>query len=150
MAELDSRHWWYRARREILATLIKREIRLPESARILEIGCGTGHNFGMLGRFGRVDGIEIDSAARAIASSRLGHAVGDAPLPHLTGVPERHYDLVALLDVLEPLEDERAAHASIAHKLKPGDRQGVASGEGGSGSVDLGGRRSTRKKKART
>src|SRR3546814_2751269 len=70
MAELDSRHWWYRARREILATLIKREIRLPESARILEIGCGTGHNFGMLGRFGRVDGIEIDSAARAIASSR--------------------------------------------------------------------------------
>ena len=122
MAELDSRHWWYRARREILAALIEREIQLPESARILEIGCGTGHNFGMLGRFGRVDGIEIDGAARAIASSRLGHAVGDAPLPDLLGVPERHYDLVALLDVLEHIDDDRAALASIARKLKPGGR----------------------------
>lgn len=122
MAELDSRHWWYRARREILAALIEREIQLPESARILEIGCGTGHNFGMFGRFGRVDGIEIDGAARAIASSRLGHAVGDAPLPDLLGVPERHYDLVALLDVLEHIADDRAALASIARKLKPGGR----------------------------
>jgi SAM-dependent methyltransferase len=120
MAELDSRHWWYRARRDILARLIEREIRLPEEPRILEIGCGTGHNLMMLRRFGRVDGIEIDGAARALASSRLGHAVGDAPLPDLKGVPEHHYDLVALLDVLEHVEDDRAALASIARRLKPG------------------------------
>jgi SAM-dependent methyltransferase len=82
MAELDSRHWWYRARREILADLIGRRIVLPpEDPRILEIGCGTGHNLVMLKRFGRVDAIEIDGAARAIASQRLGHAVMDAPLP---------------------------------------------------------------------
>jgi hypothetical protein len=55
MAELDSRHWWYRARRDILASLIERKIRLPDAPRILEIGCGTGHNLAMLGRFGRVD-----------------------------------------------------------------------------------------------
>ena len=42
MAELDDRHWWYRARRRILAELIRREAQLPEGARILEIGCGTG------------------------------------------------------------------------------------------------------------
>ncbi len=122
MAELDSRHWWYRARREILASLIKRKIRLPKDSRILEIGCGTGHNLEMLLRFGRVDGIEIDGAARAIASHRLGHAVGDARLPDLAGVPERHYDLVAILDVLEHVEDDRAALASIARRLKSGGR----------------------------
>ena len=48
MAELDSQHWWYRARREILSDLIAREARLPTNARILEIGCGTGHNIPML------------------------------------------------------------------------------------------------------
>ena len=122
MAELDSRHWWYRARREILADLIERRIQLPPAPRILEIGCGTGHNLAMLGCFGHVDGIEIDGAARAIASRRLGHAVGDARLPDLPGVPKRHYDLVAILDVLEHVEDDRAALKSIAGKLKPGGK----------------------------
>lgn len=122
MAELDGLHWWYRARRDILSTLIEREIRLPDQARILEIGCGTGHNLMMLSNFGRVDGIEIDGAARAIASSRLGHAVGDARLPDLPGVPKRHYDMVAILDVLEHVEDDRAALRSIAERLKPGGR----------------------------
>ena len=57
MAEQDSRHWWFVARRRILSALIEREVRLPADARILEIGCGTGHNFQMLGRFGDVDAI---------------------------------------------------------------------------------------------
>src|SRR5436853_6131991 len=105
MAELASRHWWYRARREVLADLIRRRIELPEDPRILEIGCGTGHNLVMLRRFGRVDAVEVDEAARAIASRRLGHEVMDAPLPGLPGVEDRAYDLLALLDVLEHGEE---------------------------------------------
>jgi SAM-dependent methyltransferase len=76
----------------------------------------------MLKRFGRVDAIEIDGAARAIASQRLGHAVMDAPLPALTGVEDRAYDLVAILDVLEHVEEDREALESIARKLRPGGR----------------------------
>ena len=74
MAEQDQVHWWYVARRKILADLIAREADLPEDARILEIGCGTGHNFEMLRGFGRLDALEVDDEARALASSRLGHA----------------------------------------------------------------------------
>jgi SAM-dependent methyltransferase len=122
MAELDGRHWWYRARREILADLIARRIELPDDPRILEIGCGTGHNLEMLARFGRVEGIEIDEAARAIASSRLGQVVMDSPLPELTGVEDQAYDLVAILDVLEHVEADREALASIARKLRPGGK----------------------------
>lgn len=122
MAELDERHWWYRARRKILAELIERKIRLPDKARVLEIGCGTGHNVLMLKQFGAVDAIEIDPAARAVASKRLGRPVGDAPLPELPGVEEGAYDLIALLDVLEHIEADREALASIARRLKPGGR----------------------------
>ncbi len=122
MAELDGRHWWYRARRDILADLIERKIALPEDARILEIGCGTGHNLEMLARFGKVEGIEIDEAARAIASSRLGQTVIDSPLPELPGVADNNYDLVAILDVLEHVEADREALATISRKLKPGGR----------------------------
>ena len=122
MAEHDQVHWWYVARRRILAALIAREVAFPEGARILEIGCGTGHNFEMLRNFGRIDAIEVDGEARALASKRLGHAVGDAPLPELAGIPDRTYHLIALLDVLEHVDADRAALESIATKLAPGGR----------------------------
>jgi len=122
MAEQDSVHWWYVARRDILRDLIRREVTLPEQARILEIGCGTGHNFEMLRGFGRLDAIEVDAEARALASQRLGQSVASAPLPELTGIPDGAYHLIALLDVLEHVEDDRAALESIATKLAPGGR----------------------------
>jgi SAM-dependent methyltransferase len=122
MAEHDQVHWWYVARRAILADLIARHAAPPDDGRILEIGCGTGHNFDMLRRFGRLDAIEVDGKARALASSRLGHAVGDAPLPQLAGVPDRAYHLVALLDVLEHIDEDVASLRSIAGKLAPGGR----------------------------
>lgn len=122
MAKLDEQHWWYVARRDILDRLIRRRITLPEGARILEIGCGTGHNLPMLGQFGEVDAIEIDAAARDMASQRLGKPVMASPLPSLEGVADGSYDLVAILDVLEHIEADRDALLGIAAKLKPGGR----------------------------
>lgn len=122
MAALDQTHWWYVARRRILATLIAREIRPPKQAHILEIGCGTGHNFPVFLPFGTVDAIEIDDEARAMASARLGRPVGAAPLPALTGIAEASYDLIALLDVLEHIDADLAALTSIRSKLAPGGR----------------------------
>jgi SAM-dependent methyltransferase len=122
MAEQDQVHWWYVARRKILAALIAREAGLPEDARILEIGCGTGHNFEMLKGFGRLDALEVDEEARALASRRLGGAVGDAPLPGLPGIPDHAYDLIALLDVLEHVDNRAESLRSIAAKLRPDGR----------------------------
>jgi SAM-dependent methyltransferase len=120
MAELDDSHWWYRARREVLAALIRRTMKLPAKARILEVGCGTGHNIRMLEQFGKVDGIEIDPEARAFAEERLGRKISSAPLPELTGIKRAHYDLVAALDVVEHIDDDRAAIAGLASCLKRG------------------------------
>lgn len=122
MAAQDGVHWWYVARRDVLHDLISRKIRLPQDARILEIGVGSGHNLGMLARFGLVDGHEVDEASRALSSARTGVTVGDARLPELTGVPDAHYDLVAILDVLEHVEDDVAALRGISRRLKPGGK----------------------------
>lgn len=122
MAEHDSTHWWYVARRDILADYIDRYVKPPKDARILEIGCGTGHNLPMLGAFGTVDAIEIDPAAGAIAAQRLGKPVGSSPLPDLTGVAEGQYDLIAVLDVIEHIDDDVAALKAMASRLKPGGK----------------------------
>lgn len=122
MAELDQRHWWYVARRKVLAELIRRKVRPPANARLLEIGCGTGHNLAMLSEFGHVDGLELDDEARAFAERRLGREIMTSPLPELTGVPRKHYDVVAALDVVEHIDDDGAAIESIAERLKPGGK----------------------------
>jgi SAM-dependent methyltransferase len=122
MADLDQRHWWYRARRHILADLIRREVSLPAKGRILEIGCGTGHNLEMLGTFGRVDAIELDDESRALAEERLGRKIMSARLPELEGVRGGHYDLVVALDVIEHIDDDVGALAAIAPKLKRGGK----------------------------
>ena len=122
MAAHDSTHWWYRARRDILADYLTRYGKLPKDARILEIGCGTGHNLPMLASFGSVDAIEIDPAAREIASQRLGKPVEAAPLPALPGIERGAYDLIAVLDVVEHIEDDVAALAAMKSCLKPGGK----------------------------
>jgi SAM-dependent methyltransferase len=122
MAELDDRHWWYRARRKVLADLIRRTAHPGKDAAILELGCGTGHNLPMLGQFGDIDALELDDEARAIAERRIGRKVMSDPLPELKGVSDRHYDLIAALDVIEHIDDDRAALAAIATKLKPGGK----------------------------
>jgi SAM-dependent methyltransferase len=122
MAELDERHWWYKARREVLAALIRRLAPLPPGGQILEIGCGTGHNLPMLSGFGHVDALELDDAMRGLAEKRLGREIMRAPLPEIADVPDRRYDLIGAFDVIEHIDDDHAAVASIATKLKPGGK----------------------------
>lgn len=119
MAEHDERHWWYRARRDVVAALIRRKVPLPKDAKLLEIGCGTGHNLAMLGEFGSVDALEIDEVARGMAEKRLGRPVLSAPLPELAGLADHQYHMVAALDVIEHIPDDKAALEGIARVLKP-------------------------------
>ena len=122
MAEHDERHWWYRARRQVVAELIRRKVPLPKVAKLLEIGCGTGHNLPMLGEFGQVEALEVDPIARGMAEKRLGRTVLSSPLPALEGVPDATYDMVAALDVVEHIPDDKAALEGISRVLKPGGK----------------------------
>lgn len=120
MAALDGEHWWFVARRKILGSVIERVVKPPRNARILELGCGTGHNLAMLARFGAVEASELDDRAREIATARLGQPVKSVALPDLSQFEPASYDLIALLDVLEHVPDDSASLAAILGLLKPG------------------------------
>jgi len=120
MAELDQDHWWFLARRRILKRLIDRVVRPPNKAKILEVGCGTGHNLAMLKGFGSVDASELDRCARAVANKRLPGKVRNAKLPDLSMFKRNGYDLIALLDVLEHVPNDLASLRAIHMRLKPG------------------------------
>lgn len=119
MAELDQHHWWFTARRRILSSVIRRIVCPPAGARILELGCGTGHNLDMLSAFGRVEATELDDHARDLAARRLGRRVEKVALPDLDKFSARSFDLIALLDVLEHVSDDKGSLAAIFTRLKP-------------------------------
>jgi SAM-dependent methyltransferase len=125
MADLDQRHWWYLGRRRILEKLIAHYACPPDGGKILEVGCGTGHNLAMLMRFGDVDAVELDESVRAIAESRLGRQVMAGRLPELDDVADSTYDLIAAFDVIEHIAEADAAMASIARKLRPGGKLAI-------------------------
>lgn len=122
MAQIDGEHWWFAARREIIARLIERQAGLPPKPRILEVGAGTGSNLELLMRYGRVDAIEPDDEARALASARSGLVVKGGLLPDGVALEDGAYDLIVLLDVLEHIPDDLGTLAALRGKLAAGGR----------------------------
>jgi SAM-dependent methyltransferase len=119
MARTQSEHWWFRARREILERVIGR-LGLPERADLLEIGTGTGGNLAMLGRYGKVAAVEMDTFASRYASEISGIRVSQGHLPDAVPFEDGTFDLVCLFDVLEHVEDDCKALQRVRALLKPG------------------------------
>jgi SAM-dependent methyltransferase len=117
MNELETRHWWFVARRKIIASLVNRRLQGRRDAQILEAGCGSGGNLAMLGDFGQVDAFEYDAAARDHARGKSGLPVEFGALPDGVPFDDRRYDLIGLFDVLEHIEADRASLASLAERL---------------------------------
>lgn len=120
MAEVQADHWWFRARRGIIADFIGR-MQLPPDAAILECGCGPGGNLEMLSGFGRVDAFELDEAA-AEQARRVGPPTCRV---RVGAFPDRidfepGYDLAVALDVVEHVDDDNGAIAAMSRMVKPG------------------------------
>lgn len=116
LAHFEEWYWWHRGRRAIVQRLL--ELYAPPSARILDVGCGTGATTLRLGRFGAVVGMDIGRRALEVAGKR-GIPVAQASaarLPARAGA----FDLVVALDVLEHLEDDLAAAREMRAALRPG------------------------------
>lgn len=120
MGEVEDRHWWFVARRRILATVLERCVYLPKPARVLEAGCGTGGNLGMLSSFGPVSAFEPDKAARGNAGRDNPFDIRAGTLPDKVPFASDRFDLVAMLDVLEHLDDDEAALRALAERIEPG------------------------------
>jgi len=121
MAEVEDRHWWFRGRRRVVARAIE-ALALPPDAALLDLGCGTGGNLSMLARFGRLAACEADEGAREMAVARRVVPVEPGALPDHVSYPASSFDVVVMTDVLEHVDEDRPALASVARLLKPGGR----------------------------
>ena len=111
-ADVETRHPWFVARRELFAALAGPD---PE-ARILDVGCGTGRFLAHLQDLGcqHLAGVEPSSNLRA--------KLRRPRIELFSELPERRFDQIFLLDVLEHVEDDRGTLARIRRRLEPGGR----------------------------
>ncbi|HEY2661485.1 MAG TPA: methyltransferase domain-containing protein [Caulobacteraceae bacterium] len=119
MRTLEGAHWWFVARRTILSRLIG-DLPLPPRARLLEAGCGVGGNIDMLRAFGQVEAMEPDGPSRDYVRQRLDLQPADGRLPDGLPYEARSFDGVFALDVVEHVEDDRAALAALGELVAPG------------------------------
>jgi SAM-dependent methyltransferase len=116
--QAEDQHWWYRGRRTVLDVVIAR-LGLPQRARILDAGCGSGRNMVELARRGTVTGIELSETSVALARQR---DVGEVVAGSVLEMPfaEDSFDLAVSLDVIEHLEDDLGALRELRRTVAPG------------------------------
>lgn len=121
MAEAENGHWWFVARRSIIADTIA-SLKLSDDADILEIGAGTGGNLTLLSAYGHTTAVEMNDYARDHATKSSGVFVQAGYLP--SGLPAmvKRFDLICMFDVLEHIEDEAASLKRVTALLKPGGK----------------------------
>jgi SAM-dependent methyltransferase len=120
MAELEQEHWWFVARRRILADLLPRWIAGNPARRILEAGCGTGGNLAMLSKLGEVVAFEPDDMARQLARRHGAFEIRRGFLPDDIPYGPESFEVVAALDVLEHVDDDVGSLKAMASRLRPG------------------------------
>jgi SAM-dependent methyltransferase len=120
MAAHEDRHWWFVGRRAVIGAMLDR-IALPDRPRILEAGCGTGGNLGLLEERGVVSAFEpFEEAATWATERHPGTDIRSGQLPELLPFADRTFDLVAALDVLEHCTDDAGSLAALARMTRPG------------------------------
>ncbi len=117
----ESNHWWFKARRRILRSVLLR-LPLPERPRILEIGTGPGGNLYSI----YPPGAELHGLEPNPELAQIAHTRGSVPVAigHAEELPEGldRFDVVTLLDVLEHTSDDGHVCAHLAGRLVPGGR----------------------------
>ena len=117
LRDLQDRHWWFVGRRTIIEQLIRRFVKLPKSPRRLEAGCGYGGNLEMLGKFRDLNAFEYEDEARAYASALSARPVEKGFLPDRVGFDNDRFELIAMLDVLEHIQDDAGSLRALRERL---------------------------------
>ena len=120
-ARAERDHFWFKGFRRFMAPLLAQAVRNRQTPRILDCGCGTGHNLALLRLYGAPVGIDLTWTGLAFARGRGERAIAQATAASLP-FPDATFDVVTSFDVIYALDDavEAAALGEMFRVLRPG------------------------------
>jgi SAM-dependent methyltransferase len=122
LLELTSRveadHFWFRGFKAFIAPLVADAAAGRRNLRLLDCGCGTGHNLALLAPYGRAFGFDLTAGGLTRARA-TGRPVVRA---EMTRMPFRDgsFDLLTSFDVLQYVDDDDAGMREMWRLLRPG------------------------------
>lgn len=120
LARLEPASFWFNARNRVIVWALRTYF--PHAESLLEVGCGTGYVLQAIARAFpglRLSAVDLYEESLAFASARVPHAsVGQADARSLPFKNE--FDVVGAFDVLEHIDDDRAALGSLREAVRPG------------------------------
>lgn len=116
--EIEKNHWWFRVRRNIILSLIKK-YKISKTAKIFDFGCGSGYTVGYLQKLG-YDVSGSDTSQEAIKFGRKEGIKNLQIVESGTMPPNSSFDLILALDVIEHIKDDAGAIKALERALKPG------------------------------
>jgi SAM-dependent methyltransferase len=120
-AQIEQRHWWFVARRQILTAVVNTVLPPAPDTTIVDVGCGTGANLAGLADQYECVGIDASSEAIRLAKDRFPRARfihGFAPRD-LGPIMDRAR-MVLLTDVLEHVSDDFSLFSELLAAARPG------------------------------
>jgi SAM-dependent methyltransferase len=116
--QAEANHFWYRGFRSYLLPVFAAAVAGRPRARILDCGCGTGYNLGLLARHGAPIGLDLNERGLTLARD-VGRPLvraDTACLPFAGGT----FDLVTSFDMMQCIPTDREAVREMGRVLKPG------------------------------
>lgn len=106
--DLERKHWWFRARKEIIRGHLSKILPKNKSLNILNIGVSTGHSSEMLSEFGEVTSIEYDKDCIEFTKTKIDLPILEGSILELP-FEDKTFDVVCAFDVIEHVENDQKA-----------------------------------------
>ena len=107
--ENEEAHWWFKARREIIYSIIKKNINFEnKKINILDCGAGSGTNISMLNKFGYVHVYEKDEKTSNFLKEKFKKSENIEIIQKPNNNNKEFFDLILAADVIEHVEDDEA------------------------------------------
>jgi ubiquinone/menaquinone biosynthesis C-methylase UbiE len=122
MYRFEDTYWWFVARRHLIASLLDGHYARDGRLQILDIGCGTGAMLDELSPFGAVIGADFAPEALGFCRARGDHYPLTRADVRRMPFADNSFDVVTAMDIIEHIDDDKAAASEINRVLKPGGR----------------------------
>ena len=115
---LEEAHWWFVGMRAIYRKQLQ-SLGLARDARILDLGCGTGGNLGLLESLGSTWALDASLTAASFVKQRGFPRIGVASATELP-VPDASFDVVTAFGVIEHVEEDERMLREMCRVTRPG------------------------------